>query len=198
MRMRCPNTWGWGSAVSWADTDWTESATAVYNTSKNVGIGTTNPKATLHIDSVSSQWGILITGDGDANNTYAGLYLSDVGGSSNEKWGVVHKKRIGAVEESDFQIVNMPDAAWRVDLAIDSVTGNIGIGTTSPWAKLEVGGNVKISGSVTANSFIYSSDASLKDDIYTLSNQRLGIDVMGMDYDQQIREIDLKKSQIEA
>ncbi|MFZ1704448.1 MAG: hypothetical protein WAT79_08870 [Saprospiraceae bacterium] len=41
-------------------------------------------------------------------------------------------------------------------------------------------------------------DLKLKDDIYTLSNQRLGIDVMGMDYDQQIREIDLKKSQIEA
>lgn len=41
-------------------------------------------------------------------------------------------------------------------------------------------------------------DLDLKGDIYTLSNQRLGIDVMGMDYDQQIREIDLKKSQIEA
>ena len=58
---------------------------------------------------------------------------------------------------------------WQYQvLVLDGTTGYVGIGTHTPSQKLNVIGNILASGSVTATSFLYSSDALLKKDIQPL------------------------------
>ena len=51
-----------------------------------------------------------------------------------------------------------------------STTGNVGIGTSSPSEKLYVTGNVKATGAMKAEAFIYDSDKRLKKDITQLED----------------------------
>ena len=50
------------------------------------------------------------------------------------------------------------------------VSGNLGIGTTTPTSKLHVIGDARITGVVTATDFNSTSDISLKDNIQTIVN----------------------------
>jgi len=53
-----------------------------------------------------------------------------------------------------FDFLNLDAGVPRVDLAIQTITGNIGMGTLSPTEKLDVNGNIHLSG---ANSKITSA-----------------------------------------
>jgi hypothetical protein len=85
----------------------------------NVGIGTTSPQADLHIDGLTPT--LLI----DSNGGDAELVLSS---ENNEEWS------LKADPGDDFLI----DYNSTNRFYIDSVSGNVGIGTTSPTGKLEV------------------------------------------------------------
>ncbi len=106
-------------------------------TNGKVGIGTASPLARLHIK--NSTWTNLAI---EATTNDPTLQLTSDGTSSTSDW-VMRKD----VSDSDkFQ--------WRYNniakVTIDSV-GNVGIGTKNPDYKLEVAGNVNITGSYLVN-----------------------------------------------
>ncbi len=94
-----------------------------------VGIGTTNPGAKLEVmGSGSTIVDLLVNGRIRSNNNDGGLWVSDdrfVGGLSTNKIGIYN------------------NGAWRLTVLND---GKVGIGTNSPGQKLQVSGNVKVSG----------------------------------------------------
>jgi hypothetical protein len=129
----------------------------------NVGFGTTTPGAPLEIDASSSP----IEGGRNA------LYLDMSGSSGNRSSAVVYGYGGGrkaweigndlpASGDQDLYIFD--DAASATRLYINS-TGNVGIGTTSPGATLEVDGSMKLtSGSGASITF---ADGTTQSTAYT-------------------------------
>jgi hypothetical protein len=122
------------------------SSSAIYQSASNVGIGTTSPysrfttlgalsTSTSQISIVNSEGGhtILRTGISGISNSGFSLISADVAGTNQNTRLVV------------------------------SSTGNIGIGTTAPNAKLDVNGNAIITGSlqVSQSIFQYSNNAAI-------------------------------------
>ncbi|MEO8434286.1 MAG: hypothetical protein ABI596_05280 [Pyrinomonadaceae bacterium] len=109
----------------------------------NVGIGTTAPGARLHIN--GAEEGIRIQGPatGDSNQAYlafadsAGTRMGYVGDGSNGDKNVFLSSDLGDV------VLNT--AAGRIVTVTSN--GNVGIGTTTPQARLDVRGDVKLGGS---------------------------------------------------
>jgi hypothetical protein len=123
------------------------------DTSGNVGIGTTSPAKRLQINSADTTDGIR-------------LYSSDNGGEglSLEWMSAFGSNRITADIESDasggggnFAIrVADTSATLQNRLHIDNA-GNVGIGLTSPSAKLEVNGQIRPSGTTAQAIYIYGA-----------------------------------------
>jgi hypothetical protein len=161
MRNVCSPLKGTGSAVlalivmvllvPSASAQWTQSGSAVYpTTATSVGIGTTTPQFTLDVL-------------GGANTTLrvkspalAGFVIERGTASSPSSFNF-------RTNGADNWIAGMGIYAAGTDFQIgDAATpkltittaGNIGIGTAAPAAKLDVTGNVNVSGSITAASVI--------------------------------------------
>jgi hypothetical protein len=99
----------------------------------NVGIGTTTPEAGLHIDK--------------ANTNDVALKLS----SNGPGWGSgiqLKNNDIAYGIYSGFERFHICDVNKQVDRLIIDAAGNVGIGTGSPSAKLEVNGDIKVTGDV--------------------------------------------------
>ena len=108
------------------------------DTSGNVGIGTTSPGTKLHVSG-----GIITVNDGTGITYYEG-------------------NKINSYNVSGYTIIGrdgltLSTASADKDIIL-SPTGNVGIGTTSPGAKLSVNGNVKIEGT---NSLLFGGSASI-------------------------------------
>jgi hypothetical protein len=108
----------------------------------NVGIGTLSPSSLLHIaGNARLNWGSSITFHTNASEgtlasigSYApngGLRL--VGDWSNSTRGPIE---FGAYTNND-------GTSWNSRLFIESFTGNVGIGTTTPAERLSVNGNIR-------------------------------------------------------
>ena len=105
----------------------------------NVGIGTTSPNNLLHV---------LSSGDLDVEfettatgANYAGLMLTSPEGS----WGIYTPSTGHPSLAGDFGIYDWGTTTYRF-VIMDN--GNVGIGTTSPTAKLDVAGDASTSGSL--------------------------------------------------
>ncbi|MDP2104310.1 MAG: hypothetical protein Q8K26_05300 [Candidatus Gracilibacteria bacterium] len=94
----------------------------------NVGIGTNSPGAKLHIS--GSSGGTYLAVDG-VNGQEAGVALREAGVN---KWTFYNNG-------SDDSLYLYNHTQGAVNMKIDPTTGNVGIGTTSPGAKLHVFGN---------------------------------------------------------
>ena len=68
---------------------------------------------------------------------------------------------------------------------IENNAGNIGIGEPNPSMKLDVNGNARIQGDITANAFLYSSDRSLKQNIKTAPGLEVVMDLEGVVFEWQ-------------
>ncbi|MGB9833122.1 MAG: DUF2341 domain-containing protein, partial [Caldisericum exile] len=114
---------------------WTENAgtNTVYltNSGRNVGIGTTAPQGKLHVTG-----GILRLDNNDIifqNNDTGDIIFRNADGTQ--------KARIFAGPLAGSNVLYLSSADNLPDIAIDS-SGNVGIGTTAPQAKLHVIGTV--------------------------------------------------------
>ncbi|MFH1583173.1 MAG: hypothetical protein ABIB72_02545, partial [Candidatus Falkowbacteria bacterium] len=88
-----------------------------FQTGGNVGIGTTGPTGKLDIETPQSVWGVSFLRSGS---------------------------RVGGLHSNDG-ILTLQAASGGAYVAVAN-NGNVGIGTTGPGAKLEVAGQIKISG----------------------------------------------------
>jgi len=93
----------------------------------NVGIGTTDPGTILEISAIDPKL-TLNTSSGGGNPA---IYFDDAGTT---------KAAIDMEGTSGDLRFFTKDGAWSERMRIDYATGNVGIGTTSPGAKLDVSG----------------------------------------------------------
>lgn len=103
------------------------------DTAGNVGIGTTTPEAGLHIDKASTNdVALKLSSNGPGWGSGIQLKNKDI------KYGIY----------AGFGQFKICDANKNVDRLIIDAAGNVGIGTTIPSAKLEVSGDVKVTGDI--------------------------------------------------
>ena len=119
--------------------------------SGNVGIGTTAPSSLLHIESVDSSAStsgsaamLRIANTSTADNR-ATLRLQKADAVSGTRYGDVRVNNSGLME---FATGTSAGQLQTVRMAIDS-SGNIGMGTTAPGAKLHVMEEVRVGGSTS-------------------------------------------------
>jgi hypothetical protein len=119
----------------------------------NVGIGTTNPLAKLDVSgTVRTSGRFTMSGVGSGDGMFLGNWqLFD---NASEAYGTTNA------------FVLYGNSAPRLMVGTN---GNVGIGTISPTEKLDVDGNVKVSGNVTSTAYYYNSDRNLKKNIVGLT-----------------------------
>jgi hypothetical protein len=135
-----------GSGVKFVDG--TDTDDAVYTTG-NVGIGTTDPDATLAIGDNTSTGNYIKVEGSSSDNTYTvfegkrkypKLILNDTIGSSFNLWNLGNTLRFGTSTSS------AANAAWYTKSGVAGnviFNGSVGIGTTTPGSKLEVNGSAE-------------------------------------------------------
>lgn len=159
-------------AQSSADNQWAQSGTDVYNiNSGNVGIGTTSPSAKLQVagnakiadaNTNSSNSQVVIESNSNYGaSTYSALeFQSNAQSSGVGPSGRIYSHYVNnnySSATTTFQTV----AAGPAWVDVMSLTGGkVGIGTTTPSAKLEVAGNVKIADGTEGAGKVLVSDAN--------------------------------------
>ena len=147
----------------------------------NVGIGTNNPQALLHVQGDPDighdpPWWydgeILFEADvitaRDSSPTIK-LETTNWNGAPHLNWKLVGATSGGA--DGKFFIKSYTDAGVISDrFVIDGNNGRVGIGMTNPSAKLEVNGNIKVTGgsfiddgtTLTVPDYVFDSEYDLK------------------------------------
>ncbi len=115
-----------------SDDDWTIGAGVVYNSSDNIGIGTTSPTDPLHVVSDADDDAIQIQENSGVE--YWQIGVNSLGNLNFEDGGVTR--------------VTFEDG------------GNVGIGTTNPSATLDVEGSFQLVDGNEADGYVLTSDAS--------------------------------------
>ena len=110
----------------------------------NVGIGTTNPTSALHVVGTQVYGGYV-----KFENTVHAIRL-DLKSSSHT--ANIYMDGTGGVVSGGGLIFNAPTARTHFmesgTSKMSIISGNVGIGTTSPSQKLQVAGNIYTTGSV--------------------------------------------------
>jgi len=134
----CISTWPTGGGY------WTLSGANIYNTNTgNVGIGTAGPAATLDVARGTASSGTAV--------------FRGTNNWSHFNYSTSENTYIRGGKPTSGVIIN-DTASGYVTLATGG--GNVGIGTLSPGAKLEVAGQVKITGGSPGNAKVLTSDAN--------------------------------------
>ncbi len=110
----------------------------------DVGIGTTDPSADLHVHRTDSTTQFKIYSGGGYHDSYTVHGLFD----ENAYW------MTGVDDHNNKYVIgySSTDPAGQMPTGIVNITtgGQVGIGTTSPGEKLEVNGNIKVNGTIVA------------------------------------------------
>lgn len=150
----------------------------------SLGIGTTSPTQNLDVNGNTRFRGsifdnsnlsgtanqVLTAGPSGAGVTWATLTASSVGAISGvnvtqDDTGIRYPLlAAGANATTTIQYVD------ATALAYNTLTNCLGIGSLSPTSRLDIIGDVKVSGIITATDFNSSSDRTLKHDIQVIEN----------------------------
>ena len=149
--------------------------------SGNVGIGTTSPTRLLQVNGTAYLGGYTtITGNVEIVKAGAYLYLNSTNSDAEIIWMTGGSPRwamgmnVGDATEN-FNIYNYNTTT--INLHINKTSGNVGIGTTSPTARLHVSGSTIITGSlnvsanITCLSLTETSTEAVKYNILPLPSQ---------------------------
>jgi hypothetical protein len=179
------STTEWSNKVS---SQWTANGPHVYFNTGNVGIGTTSPFAKLSVlgDIISTQNGYFggditmtntashvgfvntsqVMAFGGINSTgynAVGAYMAMFGRNNNSSLvtpgGGAEFVIDSSVAPTKFNVTTWNGSGYPTLLTVLS-SGNVGIGTTSPFAKLSVAGNTFIGGNLTATGTLTVSGTS--------------------------------------
>jgi hypothetical protein len=147
-------------------TDGSTSTQAVYN-GGYVGVGTTNPTSLFHVNNTgSANSASFYLSDGDNWSSY----VSELGGggynplSASGDQGIIFSNDSNPASSSGGFIIAPHSSALSGIRILEN--GNIGMGIAAPSVELEV------SGTITSDEFIYSSDLRLKENISDLDNYK--------------------------
>ncbi|KOP26680.1 hypothetical protein AMR41_08630 [Hapalosiphon sp. MRB220] len=114
---------------------------AINSVGNNVGIGTTNPGAKLHIvDNNQKQFAHLIVESPSIGGTWVRLHNTSNGARN---WSIIAS---GAENSEGAGKLMFHDVTQGTRMLIDQ-QGNVGIGTTNPSGTLDVNGDIRIKGS---------------------------------------------------
>ena len=140
--------------------------------SDNVGIGTTDPSANLHIhqplDSTMEYAGKVMFSTN--NSDYEHWQMASIGSYINTSGSTINDGYPGGLifstKPADFTYTSLP-----VERMVIDTNGNVGIGTTNPGSyRLNVNGNVN------ATSYNASSDYRIKENVVPISDTSYNID----------------------
>ena len=107
----------------------------IFNTNTgNVGIGTTDPQAKLHVESAGDT-GLDIYG-GDPNHPY--IFVGEHHSNYANKWGM--KMKYHGNSNTAWFTMNVIDNNAETNALTIHRNANVGIGTSSPLGKLHVNG----------------------------------------------------------
>ena len=145
-----------GSATSTGTPSQTLQVTGGSYFSSNIGIGTTNPTRLLHL-----------FGDGTSNQLNVGVSLNALNTTGFGAFYALNSSKI--TSGRDFRIIStgtsdtagvgklsIYDMASGIDRVVIDGSGNVGLGSTNPSARLTVVGNTVVSGIITANTYMGS------------------------------------------
>jgi hypothetical protein len=131
----------------------------------NVGIGTTTPGAKLHVFGSNSGASAVYNGTLIVEQA-SGASIQILSANSQTlalRFGDPENGQVGRLEYShvDNSMRMVTNAGEKIRI---TSTGNVGIGTTSPGSKLDVVGNIGVSGNIrdtTAKSFLWDTSGYL-------------------------------------
>ena len=104
-----------------------------WETGGNVGIGTTTPANNLHITGYADGDGLTIQRNSSASGAFADLMFSVSTADAATPNAKIRATRGSSYADTDISIITNSTERMRIDSS-----GNVGIGTASPGAKLEV------------------------------------------------------------
>ena len=127
------------------------------NTSQNVGIGTNSPYTSLNVNgTIATNTGYYIGKSAATAESFAALSTRaavDSGGA------VVVRDGYGTYNAGGIEFYTGGNPTGAERMRIDS-SGNVGIGTSSPSAKLDVLGTINAKSATTATIQLYSTNAA--------------------------------------
>ena len=145
---------------------WSRSGNNLYYNTGNVGIGTTTPPAKLTVQGDGTAGGGIAVGRADAHLLLTHDSVSNSGKIQVRRLG--SESAIGASiyslflnqEGGDVSIGGNGSNVSFPGAGIWNSSGNVGIGTTSPLAKLHVNGGAFVNGFLQSNGELYVSGSS--------------------------------------
>ena len=124
-----------------AFTFFTNNTTALtIDSSQRVGIGTSSPDSNLNVYAASGAAKITLAAVDGVNDPFLDFE------TNNNEWTFGVRKS----DSNKFVVANNNDISANQVLTL-TTGGNVGIGTTSPTARLHVAGNASVSGNVTVD-----------------------------------------------
>ncbi|MFL6210160.1 MAG: tail fiber domain-containing protein [Pyrinomonadaceae bacterium] len=139
--------------AKWTDNAGTLGDSTVFEAGTNVGIGTQTPGTIngvsfstipFHLFRANNSSYMAVDSSGAGN--YSGLVLNRSSAAPNQRMWVIDSQPSADQTSSLLSFSTYNDQGFPTSRMTLDRSGNIGIGTTNPQAKLEVAGNIKLSG----------------------------------------------------